>query len=440
MGAKIFRDPLYNYIRIEQDRDRWLLELLDCPEVQRLRRIHQLGISYLTYPSATHNRLAHSLGVMHLMQEALGHLAGDHPELAGEEIRQPLLAAALVHDVGHGPFSHLFEPFQTIDHEAWSCSMIRSSESRLFQVLRRIDGTLPEMVAALIETVNPKVPLWQKNLLASQLDVDRLDYLRRDSLFTGAGYGHFDWFRLLHTFTLHQTPGHEAELVWTDKALYAIEEYIFARFYMYQNVYLHKTTRGFEKMLQALWTHAQRLHADGRDVGLLPAVADFWQSPSPSIREYLALEEFVVLTQLQAWADHSDAALSDLARRFFNRQRFAAVDVPVADNRANRDEREWQQALEELAAQHGFTPVQAYVLRDDVENTWFTAYVPGKDDSQFHTIRLLVDAGEPPVEISQLLARLQAVTAESARPVRYYVPKELQPAALALRRRWRKAQ
>src|SRR5258708_38554770 len=109
MGTKIFRDPLYNYVGIDRARDGWLLDLLDCPEVQRLRRIHQLGISYLTYPSATHNRLAHSLGVVHLMQEALSHLAADRPDLGGAQVRQPLLAAALLHDVGHGPFSHLFE-------------------------------------------------------------------------------------------------------------------------------------------------------------------------------------------------------------------------------------------------------------------------------------------------------------------------------------------
>jgi HD superfamily phosphohydrolase len=438
MAAKIFRDPLYDYIRIEKDRDRWLLELLDCPEVQRLRRIHQLGISYLTYPSATHNRLAHSLGVVHLMQEALGHLAADRPDLAIQEVRQPLLAAALVHDVGHGPFSHLFESFLGSGHEAWSCRLIRSPESRVSQILRRVDGSLPEAVAALIETDHPRPPRWQKNLLSSQLDVDRLDYLRRDSLFTGAGYGHFDWFRLLHTFTLHEASGHEADLVWTDKALYAIEEYIFARFYMYQNVYLHKTTRGFEKMVQALWTQAHHLHAEGRDIGLLQPVADFWKATSPSIPQYLALEEFVMLAQIQAWTEHPDKALSDLARRFLNRQRFTAIDAPGSGNLLGEESAAWQVALEELATRHGYAPVQAYVLRDDLETTIYTAYVPEKESQPLNTIRLLLNQGEPPAEISQLLPRLQAVTAEPARQVRYYVPKELQQEALALRRMWGK--
>src|SRR5207248_5742343 len=138
---------------------------------------------------------------------------------------------------------------------------------------------------------------------ASQLDVDRLDYLRRDSLFTGACYGHFDWFRILHTFTLPEHPGKDRDLVWTDKAKYAIEEYIFARFYMYQNVYLHKTTRGFEKMLQAMWKRADQLRKDGADVNTNPVLERFWKTEKPepgklAVADYLAVEEFTVLEQI----------------------------------------------------------------------------------------------------------------------------------------------
>lgn len=116
MSSKIIRDPLYNYISIDRKRDRWLLDLLDSPEVQRLRRIHQLGVSYLTYPGADHNRLAHSLGVVHLMEQAFQRLHQIQDEAEINRGREPLLAAALVHDVGHGPFSHLFEPCLGIDH------------------------------------------------------------------------------------------------------------------------------------------------------------------------------------------------------------------------------------------------------------------------------------------------------------------------------------
>ena len=120
MSAKIIRDPLYNYIGIDRKRDGWLLDVLNSPEIQRLRRVHQLGVSYLTYPGADHSRLVHSLGVLHLMTQMMEHLESNYEDAQVRRAREPLLAAALAHDVGHGPFSHLFEPCLGINHEDWS--------------------------------------------------------------------------------------------------------------------------------------------------------------------------------------------------------------------------------------------------------------------------------------------------------------------------------
>lgn len=273
MSAKIFRDPLYNYIGVERDKDQWLLELIDTPEVQRLRRVHQLGVSHYTYPGADHSRFSHSLGVVHLMQEALRHVeASGLYDAQVRRAREPLLAAALLHDIGHGPFSHLFETCLGIDHEEWSMRIINSEDSTVNSVLRRNDIS-PESVTSLIGEGHEPRSAWKKSLLSSQLDVDRLDYLRRDSLFTGAGYGHYDFFRLLHSFTLVETPEGYRDLVWTEKAVYAIEEYIFARFYMYNNVYMHKTTRGYEKLLQKMWERARLLRDDGTDVRLVTSLS-----------------------------------------------------------------------------------------------------------------------------------------------------------------------
>jgi HD superfamily phosphohydrolase len=327
MSSKIFRDPLYNYISIDSQRDRWLLKLLDSPEVQRLRRIHQLGVSYLTYPGADHNRLAHSLGVVHLMQQAFQRLQQIHDVAEINRGREPLLAAALVHDVGHGPFSHLFEPCLGIDHEVWSRAVILDPETTVHKVLRQVDRHLPQTVADLIDANNQDHPAWQKYLLSSQLDMDRLDYLRRDSLFTGAGYGHFDWYRLLNTFEIYDSGDSGKDIVWAEKSQLAIEEFIFARFYMYHNVYLHKTTRGFEKLLEAMWKRAKLLTDDGQDVLIVPTIREFWEAERPSVRQYLAIEEFTVLQQIQNWTGHPDKALSDLARRFLNRDRFAMIEA-----------------------------------------------------------------------------------------------------------------
>jgi hypothetical protein len=172
MADKVFRDPLYNYIGIDRDRDAWLLDLLATPEMQRLRRIHQLGVSNFTYPGAEHNRLAHTLGVVHLMQAVLKHLEREHPDQEIQSARQPLLAAAMLHDVGHGPFSHLFEPCLGIDHEVWSVAIILDETTRVNQILRNQGVYLANHAADLISKDNVKHPAWQKALLSSELDVD----------------------------------------------------------------------------------------------------------------------------------------------------------------------------------------------------------------------------------------------------------------------------
>src|SRR5271163_876991 len=163
MSSKIIRDPLYNYISIDRGQDRWLLELLDSAEMQRLRRIHQLGVSYLTYPGADHNRLAHSLGVVHLMQQALQHLARiSDDDARTSHGRAPVLVTALIHDVGHGPFSHLFEPCLGIDHEEWSKAIILSEDTELHKVLGKVAKALPQTVAELIDKNNNDHPTWMK--------------------------------------------------------------------------------------------------------------------------------------------------------------------------------------------------------------------------------------------------------------------------------------
>src|SRR5262249_25511530 len=151
------------------------------------------------------------------------HLMRASPAAKIEAAQQALLATALLHDVGHGPFSHLFEPCLGIDHEQWSIAVIRDEGSQVHQVLKRESAYLPNHVVDLINSDNTTHPAWQRALMSSQLDVDRLDYLRRDSLFTGAGYGHFDWHRLLTTIEFFDG---ETDLVWPAKSALAIEEYI----------------------------------------------------------------------------------------------------------------------------------------------------------------------------------------------------------------------
>jgi HD superfamily phosphohydrolase len=434
---KVFRDPLYNYVGIDPDGDGWLLDVIDSPEVQRLRRIHQLGVSSFTYPGADHSRLCHSLGVLYLMDAAWETLRRKFDRADVRRGREVLLGAAIAHDVGHGPFSHLFEPCLGIDHEEWSLRIIRDEDSGVNRGLRRCDSALPEQVAALIDPNDYSPPAWQKSLISSQLDVDRLDYLRRDSLFTGAGYGRFDWNRLITTVGLH--PGEQGDfLVWPAKAALAIEEYIFARFYMYQNVYLHKTTRGFEQLLQAMWRHARQLREDGVNVGLMPAIESFWDADDPEIGQYLAMEEFTVLSQIQAWANHDDPGLRDLASRFLHRRPFACIKAPKRRGLDNSLD-EWEEALRELVAGDvRFRPADLYLQIDRQKPKYHLPYFSEKEteeQSDVTAIRVMEDGGL--IEIDELLPRLKSITKRPVAVTRYYLPKELRDEAEKLRRDFR---
>jgi HD superfamily phosphohydrolase len=437
----IIRDPLYNYISIERRTDGWLLDVLDCPEVQRLRRIRQLGISAMTFPGADHNRLMHSLGVLHLMQRALEHLGLNFDQAQVDGARAQLLASALVHDVGHGPFSHLFETCLGVDHEQWSKRIISSEETGLSKSLRKFAVWLPRTVAELVDPANDAHPRWQKYLLSSQLDVDRLDYLRRDSLFTGAGYGHFDWYRLINTLELHAGARNGWDIVWPEKSLLAIEEYIFARYYMYQSVYLHKTTRGFERMLEAIWQRGRELFDQGAGVSLIAAIRDFWSSDLPTVAQYLAIEEFTVLQQLEDWAADRDPALADLARRFLDRNRFAPVEAPDFDGQISHSEAEWENALRALVAGRvEYASPLLYCLRDRVEGKYDRPYSPesaSDEQTARNAIRVKVEGEPKPIEVSELLPRLKPLTVEHADRLRYYIPRELLADARKLRDNWK---
>lgn len=442
MSDKVFRDPLYNYIAFDRQRDGWLIDLLNCREVQRLRRIHQLGVSNFTYPGADHTRLAHSLGVTHLMKLVLDHLERVSNAEKIRNARQALLATALLHDVGHGPFSHLFEPCLGIDHERWSIEVIRDSGTQVNAVLKTQNAYLPQHVADLIDSDDKTHPAWQRALMSSQLDVDRMDYLRRDSLFTGAGYGHFDWHRLLTTIEFHDG---ETDLVWPAKSALAIEEYIFARYYMYQNVYLHKTTRGFEALLQAMWKHADKLRKDGTDVSANPVLEQFWKVAQPepgklAVADYLAVEEFTVLEQIQRWTAHPDKSLADCAKRFLNRDGLAMVEPPPPVSALKTDDfGEWEPELFKLLKSKGYEEPAMYCLADRVKGKYRQPYREEKEtknQSAVNTIRVIVDGA--PMTIGQHLPRLGAVISPPQDRVLFYVPKEIRKEAEALSARLRK--
>ncbi len=437
MADKIFRDALYNYIALDKTQDKWLIKLLNCREVQRLRRIHQLGVSNYTYPGAEHTRLAHSLGVVHLMLIVLNHLGRNDESARVAEARKRLLAAALLHDVGHGPFSHLFEPCLAIDHEDWSIAVIKDEHTEVHKILRT-EGLLS--VVGLIQKKSPDVPAWQKALISSELDVDRLDYIRRDSLFTGAGYGHFDFYRLLTSIEFHNEG---TELIWPEKTAFAIEEYIFARYYMYQNVYLHKTTRGIESILKAMWGRADKIRKAGGHINAVPALEQFWKCEKPvpgflEVSHYLNIEEFTVLEQIQRWTQHADRAMADLANRFLYRDGFALIQPPQPSNELDVQDDEWREELGKLLKkQQKFEDLEMYLLIDQVNKKYLQPYREEKAEDNLPgatSIRVLTADGEPKT-IGNYLPRLKEIIATRKDALRYYVPKEVRKDALELSRK-----
>jgi HD superfamily phosphohydrolase len=382
------------------------------------------------------------------MQQALERLKKIGEDQHIKQARAALLSGALIHDIGHGPFSHVFEPCLGVEHEDWTCKIILEDDSRIHKILKKVHRNLPQEVVDLIRDDCLDVPRWQKNLLSSQLDMDRLDYLRRDSLFTGAGYGHFDWHRIIHSLEL--LGDEERDLVWPDKSKLAIEEYIFARFYMYHNVYFHRTTRGFERVLEAMWKHAHSALRGGKSLDLLPPILDFWQASEPTVQQYLTIEEHTVLHQIHVWKSSKDKGLADLARRFLNRDRFVVVDPP--DGLESLEDSE--NALRKEVEKHvEFRPGELYCLTDTIKGKYnLPYYLPEKEadvQSSRNAIRLLIDG--VPREISTQLERLKNIVKQPPSDqqsdslakgptdrFRYYVPKACEQAAKKLRDGWKK--
>ncbi|MBE3555406.1 MAG: HD domain-containing protein, partial [Thermicanus sp.] len=268
-GMKTFRDPVHNIIQFDKVEERLLLDLIDAPEFQRLHHIKQLGFSFLTYPGAEHTRFSHSLGVVHLMKRFLDKIIretrGEARRYAEElkERRLLALAAALLHDIGHGPFSHALEKTTHLRHEHWTIAIILGN-TMIHQILETYRTGFAQEVADVIQRTHSSRAVVK--LLSSQLDVDRMDYLLRDAQMTGAGYGRFDLEWLIHTLRIGEMDGEVQVGLDREKGLSIAEDFIMARYYMFVHVYLHKTTRSAELMIEKIFERAVELEKKGEMV------------------------------------------------------------------------------------------------------------------------------------------------------------------------------
>jgi HD superfamily phosphohydrolase len=311
---KIFNDPVYGFISIP---DEFIFDLIEHPYMQRLRRIMQLGMSHLVYPGALHTRFHHVLGAMHLMTLAIATIRRKGHEITQDEERAVLIAI-LLHDIGHGPFSHALEYdiVSGVSHEEISGYFI----DRLSQEF----GDDMQRALLIFKNKHPKPFLYQ--LVSSQLDMDRLDYLNRDSFYTGVSEGIIGSDRLIEMLNVH-----DGNLVLEEKGIYSIEKFIVARRLMYWQVYLHKTVVAAEFMLIHALRRAKHVVKSGQELFASPTLFYFLKNDithrdfknDPKVLDLFAdLDDYDILGALKVWQDHPDKILSALSKRLVNRQLF----------------------------------------------------------------------------------------------------------------------
>ena len=311
---KIINDPVYGFISI---RSELIFDIIDHPYFQRLRRIKQLGLTDLIYPGAHHTRFHHAIGAMHLMTGALENLRNKDVTITNEEFEGAQIAI-LLHDIGHGPFSHAleFSLLENINHEQLSQLIITE--------LNVIYGGKLDLALAIFNDTYSKPFLHQ--LVSSQLDIDRLDYLKRDSYFTGVSEGTIGAHRIIKMLDVKN-----GQLVVEEKGIYSIENFLSARRLMYWQVYLHKTSVSAEKMLIGIIQRAKFLTQSGATLFSSPALAlllkqnaqmdDFYNDPS-LLPAFLKLDDYDIWGAIKIWADHDDIIISKLCTMLLNRQLF----------------------------------------------------------------------------------------------------------------------
>lgn len=313
---KIFRDPVHNDILMTSD---IIYDLTNTKEFQRLRRIKQVPTTSFTFHGAEHSRFSHCLGVYDIARRVVDLFEKRYPDLWNKDESLLTMTSALLHDVGHGAYSHTFELLFDTDHEAIGQDIITNPDTEINAILRRVSPDFPDKVASVINHTYPNKQVVQ--LISSQIDCDRMDYLLRDSYYTGTNYGQFDLTRILTSMK----PTEEG-IAFDITGMHAVEDYLISRYQMYMQVYFHPASRAIEVLLQNLLKRAKTLYQKDKNYfqKSSPLLLPFFESQS-TLADYLQLDDGVLNTYFQTWMSSTDKVLSDLASRFINRKLFTSV-------------------------------------------------------------------------------------------------------------------
>lgn len=405
---KVFRDPVHNYVYVKYQ---VILDLINTSEFQRLRRIHQLGTTSLIFHGAEHSRFSHSMGVYEIARRIIESFQKNFPSqkpgdgLWDDSEKLVTLCAALLHDIGHGAYSHTFEHIFGTNHEKITQAIITSDSTEINHVLRKVSPDFPEKVASVINKTYPNKQVVE--MISSQLDADRMDYLLRDAYNTGVKYGTFDLSRILEVMRPYQDG-----ICFEMSGMHAVEDYIVSRFQMYRQVYFHPVSRSMEVILNRLLQRAKFIfstptHKNPQTPYLL---LPFFQGDF-NLADYLQLDDGVLNTYFIHWKRYPDDILSNLASRFIDRK-------PLKSVKFNANTKELLPRLRQIIEQSGFNP-DYYTSTDNSFDLPYDAYRPGKKQ-----IELMQNDGTL-VELSTVSPIVKAISDKQTGDNRFFFPREI---------------
>lgn len=368
--GKIIRDSIHGDIFFPNK----FLEIIDTPEFQRLRRIHQLSVAYLVFPGAEHTRFSHSIGTYYIMQKIIEHFRPIMKNINLELNKRDIdlaLAAALLHDIGHGPFSHAFEKAipNNDDHEEWTIKIITNNESNINKVLKKnFDDNFPDDLADIIRKEklvkkdglkigdNDTIDLFfiLTSLISSQLDADRMDYLIRDTKYTGVAFGNIDIERLISAMTLMVYKDNYYVCV-IDKYLPDVENYLLARYHMHKEVYLHDVKCEMEIVIKKIFKRAIEIchKGDNSIIDTIPApLLKLFEGEEISIEEYISIDDHIMFSTFYKWMEVKDLILSRLCTCIINREKYNKVRIL---NNTEEDINEFKKELSNLLLKYDYS-------------------------------------------------------------------------------------
>lgn len=409
---KVFRDPIHNYIHVQH---KVILDLINTKEFQRLRRIKQLGTSSFTFQGAEHSRFTHCMGVYEITRQICDNFQRNYPSkhpddgLWNDDERIVALCAALLHDLGHGPYSHTFEHIFNTDHEMWTQRIITSPETEINQVLKQVSDDFPEKVASVIDHTYPNPQVVQ--MISSQIDADRMDYLLRDAYFTGTKYGMFDLTRILRVMRPYKKG-----IAFDNDGMHAVEDYVLCRFQMYQQIYFHPVSRGMEVVLTKLLQRAKDLYEHNQMNGFeMPSLLVPFFNKNVTINDYLSLDDGILNTYFTLWQNYPDEILKDLAYRFLSRKPFKSAQY-------NHETKHKLPELSELVESAGFDK-NYYTAINTSFDLPYDIYNP-RQNKRKTQIEIMQDDGSL-IELSTISRLVNALTGKISGDERFYFPKSM---------------